>query len=343
MHRRAFLAAGAAALAARAAAAQYQPQGRDLLARLTALQTPAGALLQPGAGAERRCDAAGASLAVYGALLGAPPRARDEAATLGRRWLEWSLGRLTRAGLPTDFAGPAEALRAVESENADAAAGALLTAALAYYEQTGDAALVLARWDNLVAVAEGLGRLRQKSGLTHAAAARPVARLENNVWAWLGLDHFARLCSRLRKREETREFADRPDEALTAIDRWLWTTTAGHYAHTLHPDGRRETGLEAWAPNRRANLMAIAVLPPDERRAGLRTRMRRAELREPEAARFEEFVWWAQAGVAEGYAQEIERWQVRLARAPWADLPDLDPALVGHCLRVGKGRLRPAE
>jgi len=343
MQRRHLLIGGAAALGfGRPAGAQYQPQARALVDRLLALQTASGAVLLPGEG-ERVCRSPAASLGVYGLLLGAPPRAREETAAAARRWLEWSLAHLGPDGIPRDARGAASALAAVDQPDGDMAAGLLLAVAHAYHEQTGDAGLIRERFPVLVGVAEGLQRLRQRSGLSYPRADRPVAHLENNVWTWLGLEHFARLCRRLRRRSEAREWADRPDEALAALDRWLWTTTEGHYAHALHADGRRETGLEPWAPNRRGNLTAIAVLPADERRAGLLTRLRRREVREvarPE--QLDEFAAWALVGVAEGYAQEIERWQVRLAKAPWESVGPLDPALIGHCLRIGKGQLTPA-
>jgi hypothetical protein len=356
MDRRSFLVgAGATALAGVSVRAQYQPQGRDLAARLVAAQAEDGAILMPGPGPERVCQPYFANLAATGLLLGAPPRSRSDAQSAAKKWMLWYLSHLNKDGTIDDHQGPPGALKPTgKYDSSDGYAGTFLTLAAAYVDQTGDSKTVTDLYPGLIQVARVPLLTLQKSGLTHARPDYPVAYLMDNVEVWKGWDSFSRLAALARKRDDEREYRARADSLLAAIDRWLWAQSEGYYAWALHPDGKREKGLERWYPEVMANLMAIAFLPGDERRRGLFVRLSglrdlppgvRALFRENPKIEpvqtvedLEKMAWWGMAVLARKDQDLLERYQVALARAPWDKLKDLNPALIGHALRVGGAR-----
>ena len=330
-----------------AARAQYQPQGKALVQRLAALQTPEGAILLPGSGAERICDPRAANWGVYGMLLGAPPRSRTQSAAVAKSWITWYTSHLGKDGTIDEFRGPASALKSSgRYDNSDGTAATFLSAAYAYHEQTGDAPTLLDRYEQLQSIAEAALRTRQKSGLTHARADHPVAYLVNNLEVWQGLNHFSRLSKNVRKRRESLEYAGEAEKQFDAIEQWLWTPTEGVYAWALHPNGKRETSIEKWRPGMEANMAAIAMLPVEERRDALLKRLA-PTLSWPEkiskSEPLERFIGWALAAIPHTFINTLEQIQVRLAKVEWDEIKDLDPATIGHALRIGRGQLTPQE
>lgn len=345
--RELFFGAAASALLAGRSRAQYQPQGKALVQRLAELQTPEGAILMPGNGSERVCDPRAANWGVYGLLLGAPPRSRSQSAAIAKGWILWYTSHLNKDGTLDDHRGPAGALKSTgRYECSDAYAGTFLSAAFAYHEQTGDAPTLLDRYPTLLKIAEAALMTQQKSGLTHVRPDQQVAHLLNNLEVWQGLNHFARLSRNMRKRQEHRQFTEEAEKLFNAIEQWFWTPTEGAYAWALHANGKRETALEKWRPGMLANLTAIAVLPVEERRTALLKRLApvlswpdQISRREP----LEHFITWALAAIPTGYQHTLEQVQVRLAKVEWERIKDLDPTLIGHALRIGRGQLTPQE
>jgi len=346
MDRRGFLigAAGSVLLGGMAQA-QYQPHGRELAARLLAAQAEDGAILLPGAGPERVCDPYSANQAVTGLLLGAPPRSRAAAGAAAKRWIDWLLAHQSRDGALDEQRGLPGALKAAgPSRNRVAAAGSFLSLLLAYLDQTGDDKTILARFDPTRRVAESIVRATQKSGLAYSGPDSRVAYLVDNVEAWRGFDSFEQLCARLRKREEAREYRAQADALLAAVDRWMWQQSEGHYAWAVHAEGRRETGVDRWEPSLKAQLVAIALLPEDERRDGLMARLaRRVDLPPPieTPEQLERAVWWGRALLSRHDQEALEHHQVRLSKVAWERFAGIDPALLGHALRVGGGKTTP--
>lgn len=348
MNRRELLAgAGVSLLLGAEAGAQYQPQGKALVQRLAGLQTPAGALLMPGAGPERTCNPYFANWGVYGALLGAPPRSRTQAADLAKRWIRWYAGHLNKDGTIDDYKGPADALKATgKYDSSDAYAATFLAVCYAYHEQTGDAPLLFEHWDQVRQVAAAVLLTQQKSGLTHARPDYPVAYLMDNVEVWYGLNAFTRLCRNMRKKQEQKTYAEEVERVFNAIEQWFWSPTEGHYSWALHPNGKRESGLDKWYPHQMANLLTIALLPSEERRTALLKRMGSIVTfpdKITKTAELERLVYWALASFPTAYPDAAEQLQVRLSKVPWEDLKDLHPALIGHALRIGRGQLGPQE
>jgi hypothetical protein len=366
--RQALLGLGAAALLGRPAGAQYQPQGRDLVARLMGLQAEDGALVLPGMGPDRTCDPLVANQAVTGLLLGAPPRSRTDAATVARAWMRWYTANLNADGTIDVHRGVAGSLKpSGDPEGQDARAGSFLTVAGAYLDVTGDSATLLAFYPKLLRVAQAAVHTLQRSGL---AAPRPGAKtlyLTNNVEVWRGFDAFSRLSVLLRKRDEEREYRAQADALLTAIDRWFWVQSQGQYAWAFHVEGGQDAGLARWSPNWTANLAAVAELPEDERRTDLYGRLfRQFPTQFPQkkgtegtflsrllgkaavapgtiedAGDLQMLVAWGLAALSRHDEALLERYQVKLAQAPWDRLKELDPALVGGALRLGGGKTKP--
>lgn len=339
--------AGAALLLGREGLAQYQPQGKALVRRLAGLQTPEGVLLMPGSGAERVCNPYFANWGVYGVLLGAPPRSRSASAEIAKKWILWYTSHLNKDGTIDDYRGPAGALKATgKYDSSDAYAATFLAVCYAYHEQTGDAPLLFAHWDRIMRVAEACLLTQQKSGLTHARPDYPVAYLMDNVEVWYGLNAFQRLCRNMRKKQEQRRFAEEADRVFAAIEQWFWSPTEGHYSWALHPNGKRESGLDRWYPHQMGNLLTIALLPAEERRTALLKRLG-SIVTFPEkitkTGEAERLIYWALASFPTAYPQAAEELQVRLAKLPWDDLKDLHPGLIGHALRIGRGQLGPQE
>jgi hypothetical protein len=333
-------------LAARAAPGQYQPQGRALVARLAALQAEDGALLMPGDGAVRVCRPWEANVALRGLLLGAPPRARREAAGIALRWLRWCQAHVVAGGALEQHEGPPGALTpAVAGEHRDAAGGSFLSFVAACYHQTGDGAAVEAALPLVRKVAGALERGR--TGLTRSRAEPGVSLLINNLEAWQGFDTLARLYERMRRRAESESTRAAADALLAAIDRWFWAPEEGHYAWSRPERGRPEGGLARWSPNRLANLMAAVILPRDDRRETLLQRLAHTEARFPEkitaAQDLERLIWWGLAPLAAGDAVLLEQYQVRLSKVAWDELREVRPSLLGLALRLGGARAEPPQ
>lgn len=329
------------------ALAQHQPQGKALAQRLADLQTPEGAILMPGTAGERWCNPYFANWGVYGLLLGAPPRSRSVAASVSKNWIAWYTAHLNKDGTIDDHKGPTGALKATgKYDSSDAYAATFLSAAFAYHEQTGDAQTLIDRYPLLLKIAEAALLTQQRSGLTNARPDFPVAYLMDNLEVWQGLGHFARLSRNLRKRQEHRRFTAEAEKLFAAIEQWFWTPTEGVYAWALHPNGKRDTGIDRWYPGMMANLMAIAVLPVEERRDALLKRLE-PQLNIPEkidkSEPLERFIWWALAAIPNRFQDTLEQTQVKLSRVEWDKIRDLNPALIGHALRIGKGQLTPQE
>lgn len=338
------LASGAVAGQARA---QYQPQGKALVQRLAASQTPDGAILMPGTAAERWCNPYFANWGVYGLLLGAPPRSRSQAASVAKKWIVWYTSHLNKDGTIDDHKGAPGALKATgKYDSSDAYSATFLSVALAYHEQTGDAQTLIDRYPTLLKIAEAALMTQQKSGLTHARPDYPVAYLMDNVEVWQGLSHFARLSRNIRQRQEHRQYTAEAEKLFAAIEQWLWTPTEGVYAWALHPDGKRETGIGKWYPGMMGNLMAIALLPVEERRDALLNRLS-PQVTVPEKINksepLERLIWWSLATIPHTYQNTLEQIQVRLSKVEWDSIKDLNPAMIGHALRIGKGLLTPQE
>src|SRR3712207_3686884 len=114
MNRRELLTGGGAALLLGSkAAAQYQHQGRALVQRIAELQATDGAILMPGSGPERFCNPHAANEAVYGVLLGAPPRSRADAGRIGKGWITWYTAHLNSNGTIDDHSGTPGALKPI--------------------------------------------------------------------------------------------------------------------------------------------------------------------------------------------------------------------------------------
>lgn len=358
--RRFLLGAGALALLGREARAQYQPQGRELTGRLVIAQAEDGALLLPGSGPERVCDPYAANQAVCGLLLGVPPRYRSDAAMVGQKWIRWYCAHANPNGTIDEHRGPEDALKpAGRAANTDATAATFLAVVAAHYDQTGDDRTIIGAWDRITKVAEAILITLQKNGLTYARRDEPVAYLVNNAEVWAGFDAFSKLCNRIRKKDEGKEYAAQAEALLAAIDNWLWQQKEGLYGWALRSNGKLEAGLDKWSPQWVAQLAAIALLPEDERRNDLRTRLmtkfpyfgEQAPVANPFGRRpeplpakienakdLEMTVWWGRVAATRHDQAALERYQLALSRAPWSKLKDLDLALIGNTLRVGGAR-----
>ena len=211
-----------------------------------------------------------------GLLLGAPRRSAGTAAAVAKRWIGWYLAHLNPDATIDDFQGAPGALKATgKRDSTDAYAGTFLSLARAYVEQTGDDRTLLDRFPLVQRVADAALRTQKRSGLTDARPDYAVAYLMDNCEVSTGLDDFSAFCRSVRKRTEAADYAERAGKVLAGIDNWLWDQTLGCYAWALHPDGKLESGLARWYPDWMANLMAVALLPEEERRNDLLVRLRR--------------------------------------------------------------------
>lgn len=345
--------AGAALTGVGTARAQYQPQGPKLAARIAAAQAEDGAILMPGGGSERLCQPYFANLAVLGLMHGAPPARRSQAQDVAKKWLRWYAAHLNADATMDDHTGTPGALKPTgKYDSSDAYAGTFLSAFGAYMDRTGDGVLFQELFPAAKRIAAASRLTLQKSGLTHARPDYPVAYLMDNVEVWHGLDAYARLCETLGKKAEAKESRLQADALFDAIDRWMWQPQEGVYAWAIHPSGKREAGLDKWYPCQMANLMAVALLPEGERRNDLMTRLRvrlqpAPEIRDATARAAAPFdlehdVWWGLAILTQHDQALLEKYQVHLAKQPWDTLKDVNPALLGHALRVGAGHVTPA-
>lgn len=348
MNRRELLAgASASLLLGMRASAQYQPQGKALVQRLTGLQTASGAILMPGSGADRTCNPYFANWGVYGALVGAPPRSRTTVNELAKRWILWYTSHLNKNGTIDDHRGPENALKATgKYDSSDSYAATFLAVCFAYHEQTGDAPTLFGAWDQIVKVAEACLLTQQRSALTYARPGYDVVYMMDNAEVWYGLNHFSRLCKNMRKKAEMKSYTNQVERVYDAIEQWMWSPTDGCYSWALHPNGKRDSGLDKWYPGQMANLLAISLLPIEDRRTSLLKRMG-AIVTLPEKItktdQLERLIFWSLASLPTAYQDNLEDLQVRLSKAPWDDLNDVHPGLLGHALRIGKGQFAPQE
>src|SRR3569833_2251556 len=276
MERRAFLLGAAAALAGSTARAQNQPQCLELVRRLHALQTEDGAILMPGKGPERDCNPYFANLAVIGLLIGTPPSTRGEAARIARSWITWYAAHVNANGTMDDHRGLPGALKPTgKADSTDSYAATFLTVVWDFLARTGDQRPVVEIQEKLAKIAKAALLTMQSSGLTNSRPDYAVAYLMDNVEVWQGLDSWARTASFLKQKDAAAEARKQADSLLATIDEKLWLPQEGSYAWAMHPSGKREGGLDKWYPAQMATLMAMAVLPINERRSDLFVRMER--------------------------------------------------------------------
>jgi hypothetical protein len=348
MERRAFLFGAAAALSSSAALAQYQPQGRELVRRLQALQADDGAILMPGKGTERDCNPYFANLAVIGLLIGTPPSTRGDAARVARSWIAWYATHINANGTMDDHRGTPGALKPTgKADSTDSYAATFQTVVWAYLARTGDQRTVAGIEEKLAKIAKAALLTMQPSGLTNSRPDYPVAYLMDNVEVWQGLDSWVRTAGLLGRKDEAAEARKQADALLATIDEKLWLPQEGNYAWAMHPSGKREGGLEKWYPAQMANLMAMAVLPLNDRRSDLFVRMDRRfqplPVKIEDVGSLEKALWWALAALRRGDNDQVERYQLLLAKFPWDANRELNPALLGHALHVGSGHVGPED
>lgn len=257
-------------------------------------------------------------------------------------WLRWYTRHLNHDGTIDDYRLQGNRLEPVgDCDSTDSYAATYLEA-LQRYQQAQPAPHRLASLEPTLEAVSGAIRLTlQPDGLTWAKPSYRVKLLMDNVEVYRGWRAAALLAQQRGRVSEVQALQRSAERTLNAIEERLFLQERGYYAWAMHENGIRESELNSWYPSVMAQLMAVAWLPPNERRkrlfGWLRQQWSHSWQQAVEQADLAVLVWWGMAAVGAGdfsFALQMCR---PLMQA--STLASPSPAERAHAIRLGAALL----
>ncbi len=191
-------------------------------------------------------------------------------------------------------------------------------------------------------IKQALGAIRsvmQAKGLTIARRDYPVMYTMDNVETLRGLRAAAKIENAIGNLETSQRIDADAAAMEAAISRELWDPVHLCYRVDIQTDGGKEEGLDKWYPNKMANLMAAAWLPPSSRNRELFDRLYQQFQKDlPTAIRNwddqEHLVWWALAANGTGNEAVLRNIKNLLGSSQTTIIQIDNLAMLGHICRL---------
>jgi hypothetical protein len=221
-------------------------------------------------------------------------------------------------------------------DSTDSYASTYLEAVLARATVAPDREWLEGRWASVEFAVKAMNLTRDADGLTFAKPGWPLKYLMDNVEVFRGLQAAAHLAQTTGRVESARRWEALAQQTLASIETKLGTPSG--YAVSLNSRGRADTAVSNWYPGVMAQLMAVAWLPPSEKRSELYFRLKEEAFNVPVSlntpGEAEANLWWAMAGQNVGDQKLVDECFLRQSSYEQRGLYNLTAGHDGHRLRL---------